>query len=115
MQISRIARHMPNVWRWLNRAQSPGASVYGSGRASSRAVNVGPGAGRVMAGRDGRVGGRDARQGRTTVTLEGVARAAGVRYPPVARALDPTAVPRGSAVPRGHTPALPEQRGYHPG
>src|SRR2546423_10795894 len=114
MQISRIARHRPKVWRWLNRAQSRGARVYGSGRASSRAVNVGPGAGLVMAGRDGRVGGRDARQGRTTVTLEDVARAAGVHYSTVSRALDPNAVRRVRAGTRKHIQAIALKRRYPP-
>ncbi|TMD24413.1 MAG: LacI family transcriptional regulator [Chloroflexi bacterium] len=67
-----------------------------------------------MAGRDGRVGGRDARKGRTTVTLEDVARAAGVHYSTVSRALDPNAVRRVSADTRKHVQAVAEKMGYQP-
>src|SRR5256885_10937237 len=67
-----------------------------------------------MAGRDGRVGARDARKGRTTVTLEDVARAAGVHYSTVSRALDPNAVRRVSADTRNHVQAVAEKMGYQP-
>src|SRR2546426_4437144 len=88
---------------------------YCSGRAVSRAVNVAPGAGRlVMEGRDRGVGGRDARKGRTTVTLEDVARAAGVHYSTVSRALDPTAVRRVSVDTRKHIQAVAKKMGYQP-
>src|SRR2546426_11263120 len=86
---------------------------YCSGRAVSRAVNVAPGAGRlVMEGTDSEVGGRDAHRGRTIVTLEDVARAAGVHYSTVSRALDPTTVRRVSVDTRKHIQAVAKKMGY---
>ena len=67
-----------------------------------------------MEGRDRGVGGRDARKGRTTVTLEDVARAAGVHYSTVSRALDPTAVRRVSVDTRKHIQAVAKKMGYQP-
>src|SRR5712691_2903056 len=114
MQISRIAVQLPNVWHAIP-CPSHTVERYCSGRARSRAVNVGPGAGHLlMAGRDRGVGGSDARQGRTTVTLEDVARAAGVHYSTVSRALDPTAVRRVSVDTRKHVQAVATKMGYQP-
>ncbi len=67
-----------------------------------------------MAGRDRGVGGSDARQGRTTVTLEDVARAAGVHYSTVSRALDPATVRRVSVDTRKHVQAVATKMGYQP-
>src|SRR3989442_11103785 len=67
-----------------------------------------------MEGRDRGVGGRDARKGRTTVTLEDVARAAGVHYSTVSRALDPTAVRRVSVDTPKHIQAVAQKMGYQP-
>jgi LacI family transcriptional regulator len=68
----------------------------------------------VMQGRDHEVGGRDARRGRTTVTLEDVARAAGVHYSTVSRALDPATVRRVSVDTRKHVQAVAKRMGYQP-
>src|SRR6266702_8691765 len=98
-----------------NRAQHRDCSVTAHRRARPRAVNVAPGAGHLlMAGRDRGVGGSGARQGRTTVTLEDVARAAGVHYSTVSRALDPTAVRRVSVDARKHIQSVAKKMGYQP-
>jgi len=60
------------------------------------------------------VGERDARRGRTIVTLEDVARAAGVHYSTVSRALDPATVRRVSVDTREHVQAVAKKMGYQP-
>ena len=67
-----------------------------------------------MEGRGDGVGGRDARRGRTIVTLEDVARAAGVHYSTVSRALDPATVRRVSVDTRKHVQAVAKRMGYQP-
>src|SRR3989442_8940611 len=67
-----------------------------------------------MEGRDRGVGGGDARKGRTTVTLEDVARAAGVHDSPVPGAPDPTAVRRVGVDTRKHIQAVAKKMGYQP-
>ena len=67
-----------------------------------------------MAARGNRVGGRDARRGRTTVTLEDVARVAGVHYSTVSRALDPATVGRVSVDTREHVQAVAKRMSYQP-
>jgi len=65
-----------------------------------------------MEGRVGEVGGRDARRVRTIVTLEDVARAAGVHYSTVSRALDPAKVWRVNVSTRQHVQAVARRMGY---
>ncbi len=60
------------------------------------------------------MGERDARRGRTIVTLEDVARAAGVHYSTVSRALDPATVRRVSVDTRKHVQAVAKKMGYQP-
>jgi LacI family transcriptional regulator len=60
------------------------------------------------------VGERDARRGRTIVTLEDVARAAGVHYSTVSRALDPATLRRVSVDTRKHVQAVAKKMGYQP-
>jgi LacI family transcriptional regulator len=67
-----------------------------------------------MAGRGDEVGVRDARRARTVVTLEDVARAAGVHYSTVSRALDPATVRRVSVDTRKHVQAVAKKMGYQP-
>lgn len=67
-----------------------------------------------MQGRGGDLGGRDAHRGRTNVTLEDVARAAGVHYSTVSRALDPATVRRVSVDTRKHVQAVATRLGYQP-
>src|SRR5712692_6727012 len=67
-----------------------------------------------MQGRAGEVGGRDARRARTIVTLEDVARAAGVHYSTVSRALDPAKVWRVNVTTRHHVQAVARRMGYQP-
>jgi LacI family transcriptional regulator len=67
-----------------------------------------------MQERGDEVGGRDAHRGRTTVTLEDVARAAGVHYSTVSRALDPATVRRVSVDTRKHVQAVAKKMGYQP-
>ena len=67
-----------------------------------------------MAERGNGVGGSDARRGRTIVTLEDVARAAGVHYSTVSRALDPATVRRVSVDTRKHVQAVAKKMGYQP-
>jgi len=67
-----------------------------------------------MERREREVEGRDARRGRTTVTLEDVARAAGVHYSTVSRALDPGTVRRVSIDTRKHVQAVAKKMGYLP-
>src|SRR5467141_487703 len=67
-----------------------------------------------MDGRDRRVGGHDARRGRTVVTLEEVARAAGVHYSTVSRALDPATLRRVSVDTRKRVQAVAKKMGYQP-
>jgi LacI family transcriptional regulator len=67
-----------------------------------------------MQGRGDDVGERDARRGRTIVTLEDVARAAGVHYSTVSRALDPATVRRVSVDTRKHVQAVAKKMGYQP-
>jgi LacI family transcriptional regulator len=69
---------------------------------------------RVIQGRGDDVGGRDARRRRTTVTLEDVARAAGVHYSTVSRALDPATLRRVSIDTRKLVQALAKKMGYQP-
>ena len=54
----------------------------------------------------------DGRQGRGVATLEDVARAAGVHYSTVSRALDPNKVWRVNAVTRKHVQAVARRMGY---
>jgi len=54
------------------------------------------------------------RQGRAAVTLEDVARAAGVHYSTVSRALDPAKVWRVNVSTRKHVQAVARRMGYHP-
>ena len=54
----------------------------------------------------------DVRQGRGVATLEDVARAAGVHYSTVSRALDPNKVWRVNAVTRKHVQAVARRMGY---
>ena len=65
-----------------------------------------------MEGTDSEVGGRVTHRGRTIVTLEDVARAAGVHYSTVSRALDPTTVRRVSVDTRKHIQAVAKKMGY---
>src|ERR1700737_4694959 len=67
-----------------------------------------------MQGRGDGVGDRDARRGRTIVTLEDIARAAGVHYSTVSRALDPATVRRVSGDTRKHVQAVAKRMGYQP-
>jgi LacI family transcriptional regulator len=67
-----------------------------------------------MQGRGDGVGERDARRGRTSVTLEDVARAAGVHYSTVSRALDPATVRRVSVDTRKLVQAVAKKMGYQP-
>ena len=67
-----------------------------------------------MAGRGDGVGDRNARRGRTIVTLEEVARAAGVHYSTVSRALDPANVRRVSVDTRKLVQAVAKRMGYQP-
>jgi LacI family transcriptional regulator, galactose operon repressor len=67
-----------------------------------------------MQGRGDGVGDRDARRGRTIVTLEDIARAAGVHYSTVSRALDPATVRRVSVDTRKHVQAVAKRMGYQP-
>jgi LacI family transcriptional regulator, galactose operon repressor len=67
-----------------------------------------------MAGRGDGVGERNAGRGRTIVTLEEVARAAGVHYSTVSRALDPANVRRVSFDTRKHVQAVAKKMGYQP-
>ena len=60
------------------------------------------------------MGGRDARRARTIVTLEDVARAAGVHYSTVSRALDPAKVWRVNVTTRQHVQAVARKMGYQP-
>ena len=60
------------------------------------------------------MGERDARRGRTSVTLEDVARAAGVHYSTVSRALDPATVRRVSVDTRKLVQAVAKKMGYQP-
>jgi LacI family transcriptional regulator len=60
------------------------------------------------------VGESDARRARATVTLEDVARAAGVHYSTVSRALDPATVRRVSVDTRKHVQAVAKKMGYQP-
>lgn len=60
------------------------------------------------------MGGRDAQRGRTIVTLEDVARAAGVHYSTVSRALDPSTLRRVSVDTRKHVQAVAKRMGYQP-
>src|SRR6202521_4547811 len=84
----------------------------------SQAVNVGPGVGRLGAIREGDGVGerseRSVRRGRTIVTLEEVARAAGVHYSTLSRALDPANVRRGRGDTRKHVPGVAKRMGYQP-
>src|SRR5207302_9181954 len=54
----------------------------------------------------------DQRRARSIVTLEDVARAAGVHYSTVSRALDPSKVWRVNAVTRKHVEAVARRMGY---
>jgi LacI family transcriptional regulator len=67
-----------------------------------------------MQGRGDGAGERDARRGRTIVTLEDVARAAGVHYSTVSRALDPATLRRVSVDTRKHVQAVAKRMGYQP-
>jgi LacI family transcriptional regulator len=67
-----------------------------------------------MEARGDRVGGRDARRGRTSVTLLDVARATGVHYSTVSRALDPASVRRVSVDTRKRIQAAAKKMGYQP-
>ncbi len=67
-----------------------------------------------MEGRGDGVGGRDARRVRTIVTLEDVARQAGVHYSTVSRALDPAKVWRVNVTTRQHVQAVAQRMGYQP-
>ena len=67
-----------------------------------------------MEGRPSGVGGRDARRARTIVTLEDVARAAGVHYSTVSRALDPAKVWRVNVTTRQRVQAVAQKMGYQP-
>jgi LacI family transcriptional regulator len=67
-----------------------------------------------MEGRDNGLGERDVRRGRTIVTLEDVARTAGVHYSTVSRALDPATVRRVSVDTRKHVQAVAKKMGYQP-
>lgn len=69
---------------------------------------------RDMQGRVSGVGGRNARRGRTVVTLEDVAREAGVHYSTVSRALDPAKVWRVNVSTRQHVQAVAQKMGYQP-
>src|SRR2546425_3890579 len=68
-----------------------------------------------MQGRGDDVGGRDAHRGRAIVTLEDVARVAGVHYSTVSRALDPATLRRVGLDTRKHVHAGPEKMGDPPG
>ena len=67
-----------------------------------------------MQGRGDGVGESNARRGRTIVTLQDVARAAGVHYSTVSRALDPAAVRRVSVDTRKRIQAVAKKMGYQP-
>src|SRR5437870_289697 len=68
-----------------------------------------------MPGRGGEASDRDeGRRARTNVTLEDVARVAGVHYSTVSRALDPTKVWRVNVSTRKHVQAVARRMGYHP-
>jgi LacI family transcriptional regulator len=67
-----------------------------------------------MQGRGGGAQTREAGRGRTIVTLEDVARAAGVHYSTVSRALDPAKVWRVNVTTRKHVQAVAEKMGYQP-
>src|SRR2546430_5540911 len=68
-----------------------------------------------MPGRGGEASDRDeGRRARTNVTLEDVARVAGVHYSTVSRALDPTKLWRVNVSTRKHVQAVARRMGYHP-
>jgi LacI family transcriptional regulator, galactose operon repressor len=67
-----------------------------------------------MQGRGGGAGEGEERRGRTIVTLEDVARAAGVHYSTVSRALDPAKVLRVNVTTRKHVQAIARRMGYQP-
>src|SRR5438128_7513329 len=67
-----------------------------------------------MQGRGNGVGDRNARRGRTVVTLEDIARAAGVHYSTVSRALDLASLRRVSVDTRKHVQAVAKRMGYQP-
>lgn len=67
-----------------------------------------------MAARGDGVGERDARRGRAVVTLQDVARAAGVHYSTVSRALDPATVRRVSVDTRKNVQEIARRMGYQP-
>jgi LacI family transcriptional regulator len=67
-----------------------------------------------MQGRGGGAGDGERRRGRTIVTLEDVARAAGVHYSTVSRALDPAKVGRVNVTTRKHVQAVARRMGYQP-
>jgi LacI family transcriptional regulator len=67
-----------------------------------------------MQGRGGGAGDGEGRRGRTIVTLEDVARAAGVHYSTVSRALDPAKVSRVNVTTREHVQAVARRMGYQP-
>ena len=66
----------------------------------------------MQGGRGGKSG--SLRQGRANVTLEDVARAAGVHYSTVSRALDPAKVWRVNVTTRKHVQAVARRMGYQP-
>src|SRR2546425_10383233 len=67
-----------------------------------------------MQGRGNGVGDRNARRGRTVVTLEDIARAAGVHYSTVSRALDLASLRRVSVDTPKHVQAVAKRMGYQP-
>jgi LacI family transcriptional regulator len=68
----------------------------------------------MQRGRGGAGESGELRQGRTNITLEDVARAAGVHYSTVSRALDPAKVWRVNVTTRKHVQAVARRMGYQP-
>src|SRR2546425_6722841 len=104
-----------NVWQTFRRAPARVSRVTAQAEPVHKQLTLDQAADTyVMAGRDDGVGGRDARRGRTVVTLEDVARAAGVHYSTVSRALDPATVRRVNVDTRKHVQAVAKRMGYQP-
>src|SRR3989442_15651576 len=99
-----------NVWQTFRRAPARVSRVTAQAEPVHKQLTLDQAADTyVMAGRDDGGGGRDARRGRTGVTLEDVARAAGVAYSTVFRGHAPATVPRADLAPRQDIQALARQ------
>jgi LacI family transcriptional regulator len=113
--ISPVKRlQTPALWlgdRWKENRPFPEIP----GKAGDNELTLQQAVGRhAMVGRASRVGGQKTHRTRTIVTLEDVAREAGVHYSTVSRALDPAKVWRVNVSTRQHVQAVAKRMGYQP-